>query len=352
MLNRIVKENELKQSYVNLGKNDAKLGRDIKEIQDYINSESKSFIKQFLADIRSNLQMINNSIKQLNLDIIKNERDLKILEADISQNRGPGFFNIFLMFIIPAVIYVVGDIMFSKELIVQGWGLGNSTIFETWGLALAIGVAPFLVKYIFEKFINPYLESDSLKIRRFLTGLYIFLGVLIVAAFLQVGYLRGILYKVTKVTIEGNIYDTLYALHPHLMVWSFVVVAMMFIIGGGVLLSIGPKQLSAWFVKRKNLKLFNKIYRENQILYDHLNQLLGEQVYINHLNCQDDQIQQESKDLSNILNYYYRTGYYTYLDDRKIENNESLEKLGLAEYMRVALDKMAKNEKITSRGIS
>ncbi|MFC1528129.1 hypothetical protein ACFL5D_05250 [Candidatus Neomarinimicrobiota bacterium] len=352
MLKSIINEHNLQEIYTKLGINDAKLGRDTKEVKEYIDSDSKSQIRRFLAEIRSRLAIIKNTLSLHNSEFKKNNEKLNLLETDISQNVSMGLFKIIFMFIMPALIYIVGDIMFSKELIVQGWGLGNGNPIETWGLALAIGVAPFFVKYIFEKFINPHLDSESIPLRRFLTGVYIFLGIIMVAAFLQIGYLRGILYKITKLTIEGNIYDTLYAMHPHLMVWSFVIVALMFVIGGGILLSIGSKQLSLWVLERKNLKKIRNTVKENKFYTNELKKILGEEEYIKNLGCANDKIDEESANLSKTLYYFYTTGYATYLKEQEIINNELMDTVGLSEYLRTSLDKQAKNGRMTNGGLS
>ena len=61
---------------------------------------------------------------------------------------GNSIYKAIIYYLIPAAIYLICDVFFSKELIVQGWGLGLSSAFEKWSLALGIGLAPFLVKFL------------------------------------------------------------------------------------------------------------------------------------------------------------------------------------------------------------
>ena len=78
-----------------------------------------------------------------------------------------------------------------------------------YSLAIAIGLAPFFVKHIIDKFFEPNLENGSPQLKRLLTGTYVGLGVLMIFAFCQIAYVRNIFFRFMKTDIstEANVYN-------------------------------------------------------------------------------------------------------------------------------------------------
>ena len=61
----------------------------------------------------------------------------------------------------------------------------------------------------------------------------------------------------TDISAETNVYNILFENHGSAVAWSFILVALMFVIGGGFLLSISSREFS----KRK---MFNELTKTKQ----------------------------------------------------------------------------------------
>lgn len=308
------------------GKIDAwkRLNTDDADIKIY--TQSEKIVKDLIADGRGSLKKMKKKLEQVLSRKNQAQKELKGTEEKINNINNNGVIKAVLFKVLPGIIYVVGDIMFSKELIAQGWGLGNSSQFEVWCLALAIGLAPFFVKDIIDRFIEPHLDSKSEIIKGILTFFYIGLGISMIAAFLQVAYLRGVIFKFMKIVNEGNIYEILFTHHEGVIIWAFVFTAFMFVVGGGFLLSVGTKDVSSWVKLRKAMKLKKTLISEIKVYDDKETTLIEEIARLEAYDYSADAMESLINYTSNELKYSYLTGYHASASDIMKADNELSDK--------------------------
>ena len=238
--------------------------------------------------------------------------------------------------------------MFSMELIVAGWGLGNATHTEKWVLAIAIGLAPVYLKFVVDHFMEPHRNGPSVSLRRVIVGIHVVLSIFMLFSFLQVAYVRSIIYRFTKISISGNPYDILYQDHYVAMNSIFILVALMFAIGGAVLLSIGSAPLVKGYSKMKAKRSLKKenVYHEN--LLDESVSISSELEALETTALDYDQLDDEKSKIKDEYDYYYKRGYKAGLKDRAddIKQREP----NISAYLRQSMDKEARNTFIANRG--
>ena len=228
-------------------------------------------IKAHLSGLKERLAML---MSQYESELAELDSEIVITKERLDSMSTASRFKVFLHYTLPGWTFVFGDIMFSKELIVKGWGLGGSGLYksiEQWVLAVAIGLAPFFVKYVIDRFFEPNLENGSKNMKRLITGIYISLGLVVIFAFCQIAYVRGVFFRFMKTdTGEENLYNELFQFHSSSMYWAFILVALMFVIGGSFLLSISSKQNAKIRDKKTHEALLNNLKRRKEILQEGL----------------------------------------------------------------------------------
>ena len=340
----------------NMGTSDANSGVNQELTLPVINGYATEFVEENRSE-----NIRKGEVNEINLSSSRSR--LEDVKDKIKQNRDTllsipvnSIYKAIIYYLIPAAIYIICDVFFSKELIVQGWGLGLSSAFEKWSLALGIGLAPFLVKFLFDRFVEPAYLSSNQSVKRFITGFYITLGIGVVMAFLQVAYLRGVIFKYSKISIIGNAYDSLYSSYPYLMTASFVTVAFMFVIGGGVLMSIGGNMISNWSKTKKLLREIDDLKMKQQILEDNIREFLGLSAKYKMLKNDDKNISVSIERLQKDLIYQYESAHKTVLTQRtkaiesekvekedRVENHDTIPQDNFHEYAREILDKASRN---------
>ena len=334
-----------------MGETDAQSGLNPDIVPDILEGYAHTFVEKDIAEKIRRREVIQKKMADLKsqLDILKNK--ITDRKNDLRNTPTSSIYKSIIYYLIPAVIYIVCDVFFSKELIVKGWGLGLSSQIETWTLAMGIGLAPFLVKFMIDRFVEPAYLSDSVFLKRLITGFYISLCITVIISFLQVAYLRGIIFKYTKISVEGNAYDSLYAHYPQIMTVSFVTVAFMFVIGGGILMSIGGKEMSNWALRRKLQKQIMELEKTQKLLTNDIAEYSGLIAQSEFMNLDAERINREKEHMVKELSYEYTSTYKSRLTSVKKERRqkEILENgahKNFHEYTREILDRASRNGEI------
>lgn len=257
--------------------------------------------------IKMQTQHTKDNVAQLQKDIKSIKEDLKDLEI-MSLPKLLGYYTI------PGWLFVAGDVMFSMELIVKGWGLGANHEIEKWTLGIAIGLAPFLVKYIIDRFVEPSLNEGSPQLKKLLKGLYISTAIATIFAFAQIAYQRSIFFKFMNTDSGGgNVYDQIFESYGGVITTSFVLVALMFVICGGILLSESSRQ----FIKRKKFKTLTESNdtktRELELNLEALSDRKQQLVEIETRNKDWQNKDECIENLENEFKYAYKKGFSTEL---------------------------------------
>ena len=337
-----------KKEFEQLGKRDGFVGLDETAAQAIIIAESERTVNSKISREKGRMTWLKERKNIISKYLEISAKALDKYNALIESAGQPKVVSALLLYIIPALFYILGDIMFSMELIVAGWGLGNATHTEKWVLAIAIGLAPVYLKFVVDHFMEPHRNGPSVSLRRVIVGIHVVLSIFMLFSFLQVAYVRAIIYRFTKISISGNPYDILYQDHYVAMNSIFILVALMFAIGGAVLLSIGSAPLVKGYSKMKAKRSLKKenVYHEN--LLDESVSISSELEALETTALDYDQLDDEKSKIKDEYDYYYKRGYKAGLKDRAddIKQREP----NIRAYLRQSMDKEARNTFIANRG--
>ena len=319
--NNITIEKEL-DSFSAKGSTDAKLNQEIIVEDERIKPAAVNAYYNIKAKFAGNFEKAKIQLSQSEAKIKDLRLSLQSLKDQLRDLEVMSFMKLIFFYTLPGLIYVIGDIMFSMELIVKGWGLGMQNAFERYSLAIAIGLAPFFVKHIIDKFFEPNLENGSPQLKRLLTGTYIGLGVLMIFAFCQIAYVRNIFFRFMKTDLNAdiNVYNILFENHGSAVAWSFILVALMFVIGGGFLLSISSREFS----KRKKFNDLTKSKTNNEqdleMELERIANLKSESVTAETLLLDWENREERIEHIENELKYAYKNGFQSEIRNTNIDH--------------------------------
>ena len=336
---------------------DAKMNHDIGIDEGRIKPAARDAYYKIKAHLSGLKERLNVLISHDALELEEVNSDFDTAKKSYGDMESITRTKVFLYYTLPGWAFVFGDIMFSKELVVKGWGLGGSGIYksvEQWVLAVAIGLAPFFSKLLIDRFFEPNLEHGSSNLKKLITGFYLFLGAVVIFSFCQIAYVRGIFFRFMKTdTGETNLYNELFQFHGSSMSWAFILVALMFIICGSFLLSISSKQL-AKIRKRDDLgkELEGMRIRKSSLnsnLAEHKSKLQETHTLLSDWMNKDECIEH----LENELRFSYKNGFTQELlvsDASPTTESGDLPEFqegaqGFHHYTKYLIDKYSMNEK-------
>ena len=177
--NNMIMDNEY-NSFSSKGSTDARLNHEISVDDGMIKPAARNAYYQIKADYAGVVEKAKINYEQTQTRISELKSDLKSIKNTLKDLKVMSFLKLVCYYTLPGWIYVVGDVMFSMELIVKGWGLGGNNIFEQYALGIAIGLAPFFVKHLIDRFLEPKLETGTPQVKKWLTGAYFGLGFLMI----------------------------------------------------------------------------------------------------------------------------------------------------------------------------
>jgi len=302
-------------SFSSKGSTDAKLNHEVNVDKGKIKPAARNIYYELKAQFAGAVEQAKMQYEHTESRIKGLRSELQSIKDKLKNLKVMGFLRIVCYYTLPGLIYVVGDIMFSMELLVKGWGLGANSAFEKYALAIAIGLAPFFVKHIIDRFFEPNLENGSQRVKKWLTCVYLGLGLLMVMAFCQIAYVRSVFFRFMSTDNGGgNLYNQLFDVYGTAIAWSFILVALMFVIGGGFLLSISSREFS----KRKDYKALKKSQDAKQAELETKLETLSDQKrqYVEAETIHTDWGNKEEciEHLENELKYAYKNGFTSELN--------------------------------------
>jgi len=317
-------ENTIRENMFKRGETDACRCIDLDENNSTILIQAKKLVKDNIAECKGKLNSLKKKLENILSKKDKVNSDIKESELEIKSSEYIWFPKVLLFRVIPGIIYVIGDVMFSKTLIAMGWGIGNAGPFEIWILAIAIGLAPFFVKDIIDRFIEPYLESKSTAVRRVMHFIYISLGISFIAAFIQIAILRYIIFKYDTLGSMNlntdNAFQIIFNQHEGIMMGSFILTAFMFVVGGGFLMSVGMKDVS-YYMKYYKENRQKKTLEAKLRKYDQEETILTQEIMqLEAYQYDESRYETFLHSVSEELKYAYIEGYHS--EQKKIQNVE------------------------------
>ena len=189
-------------------------------------------------------------------------KSVKTVNASLNHVR---FFR-GLLYTSMGALFFLGEVEFSKQTIIYALQMANIKIWWQAALVLALASTTGLCKLVYERFIEPYYDERQTdahkgKIRIF----YFSLSAIVLVLFMVIAHYRAIIAAILLREIE-NPYDLLSTDHGFVMVSVYVVIAVLFLLGSAILLTVGLKELSNWYKIKMNKSLIDHLLVEEKQL--------------------------------------------------------------------------------------
>jgi len=206
------------------------------------------------------------------------------LHGDIDELRPKVRFALALIFTASGIIYIMGDLTFSHQLILENWGLGRSKAYVWVPLVLALGLTPVFGELVYSRFIEAKYDESAKVQPPIVNWFFVVSTSLVVLTFLYFGYVRAVGYKVQVLAPGQDPYEMLYELSPHLNTIAFIALTALFLIGGSVLLAVGFEGLRKWSLLRAMIRKLGRLEKRYASMESHLDQLLETSDALEYLN--------------------------------------------------------------------
>ncbi len=294
------------------------------------------FLQKQISALEGKLNLVKEKIEQLRRKVQEQREIVTLIEGLILTSA--------------AVIYVLGEFVFSHQLILENWGLGRSEPFIWIPLVLALTMATVFCKLVYARFVETKYSESASYLPQIVKWFFLVSTSMVVLSFLYFGYVRGIGFKFQMLETGQDIYEALYQAHPHLNTIAFILLAFLFLVGGAVLLTAGLNELKKWFLYRGDKRELKRLEKKEQGMessLDRLNEESHEAEALNaHLN--DDKafneiVVAQVELYSSIYSANYGKGLKEMLTD--LDDEQSLDgKFHL--FVHKALEQMAINSTI------
>jgi len=189
-----------------------------------------------------------------------------------------------LIYTAAGVIFFMGDLVFSHQLILQNFGLGRSEPYIWIPLVASMAMTTIFIKLAYIRFVESRYDDEAKVQPKVVKWFFLITSVLATLSFMFFGYVRGIGFKFSLLATEQDIYESLYQLHPYLNTLAFIAIAFLFLLGGSVLLAVGFKEMKKWSLLRGMIRELRKFEKRYAGMESHLNQLLETSDALEYLN--------------------------------------------------------------------
>ena len=234
--------------------------RDIKGIKSAVQLVLEDIRIQVTArydNIKDRIKRAESKLRDISKKKTKLEKQVERMKTRVKLADG-------VLYTLCGIIYILGDIEFSRQTIVVAWQLSHDYLFGRISLILAIAMASVLVKVFYERFIESRYEEGAKTQDKIVRIFFFILMPLFVFFFLQIAYMRSVIFEYSIVTHEIDIYNALFDEHPFVNMIAFVGISFMFLAAGGILISIGMKHLRRYYQFNRLCKDLRRV-GENQI---------------------------------------------------------------------------------------
>lgn len=195
------------------------------------------------------------------------------LHDEIEELRPKVRFALALISTGSGIIYIMGELAFSHQLILSNWGLGRSDPYIWVPLILSIGLTSVFGELVYSRFIEEKYDESAKVQPRIVNWFFVTSTTLVILSFLFLGYIRAVGYKIEVLPSGQDPYEMLYKLFPHLNTIAFIALAVLFLICGSVLLAVGFKELKKWSLLRAMIRKLRKLEKRYSSMESDLYQL-------------------------------------------------------------------------------
>jgi|TARA_B100002003_G_scaffold49042_1_gene44201 hypothetical protein len=229
-----------------------------------IRSSVRISVDQLKTSIAAKYEYLKKKIAILEEKLSEVKTEKEALKTQVGVERKSVRLFLGLLYTLSGILYILGDIEFSRQTIVVAWGLSKDSVFGQLSLVLGIAMATVLIKLFYERFIEARYEESKKIQDRLITGFFFCLAPLFIFFFLQIGWVRSVIFEYNRTTQIIDVYDALFKGHPYMNAIAFIGIAFMFLIGGAVLLSVGMKELNRYTLYYNNKKNLRKLENSEQ----------------------------------------------------------------------------------------
>ncbi|MCH8836268.1 MAG: hypothetical protein IIA60_00540 [Candidatus Marinimicrobia bacterium] len=216
-----------------------------------------------ISEGRARCMYLREKIKQYSERVSKLQESITSLGDRVDQERKAGLLR-GVLYTVAGSFFIVGDIALAYDLLIRTWGLGNANPLHTWSLVVALGLTPIIGELIFARFIESRYNHESGNQPRIVRWFFLIAALFILLSFGYFGFLRGIVMTYMQTHAGRDIYGPLLASYPYLNVIAFVLMALLFIVGGAVLLTAGMNELSRHHCYRRDRKEIQALIHEEE----------------------------------------------------------------------------------------
>ena len=315
-----------------------------------LKSSIRLYAQERKQSITAKLNLLKEKVSRTEQKINATVKDQELLAPEIADQQKTVKLFSGIIYSIAGMFFVFGEIEISRQTIITAWNLGTHSNFSQWALVIGLACTPFLVKIIYERIIEPYFNINKRKQDSNFTTLYILAGLISTGFFVYFGYVRSVYHEYSlRTDIAGDIYDFIFRNHPYMDAIAFGGLALIFLIGGAVTLTVGPKEIKNYWNYRRNLKKEKSLKRKQnglEMYYDKISKRYHEVKEQNSFfeNKEDFELYVEDQTMfySDLYKSSYTKGKNEALKN-KIDNENKqindLSKKNFHDLVRVMLDK-------------
>lgn len=284
--------------------------QNLKEIQEKINHSQKESNNLFSELTRINYQLDYEITlkKRREQDLAETTSQKEHYYKESQDLRNKNSFLGGILFLAAAVVFILGDLIISHEIVAYALNIKNSV--EAWAFAVGLAMVSVLLKPAYDRLIEyPYSQDSTLHSKR----VYLIFKILIVAFTLFtlgiLGYFRYEAYRADQ--LKNNINSNILALQEDESLenlklieslskksedlsqnlvnsdsgmWAFVLSGVMFAIAGAICLGIAFPILVAyvriWFQIPQKTKRLEKKQLEQRAIVEEIEKRISEQTAI------------------------------------------------------------------------
>ena len=256
-----IKENGFKDGLINKEINFASIISSVRMITNDMFEGIKAkygFLKDKLTSLESEKKRILSKIEILEPELKEKQKSLQLLNG--------------LLYTFAGIAFLLGDIEFSRQTVIKAWNMGNDSWVAQISLIMGIAMSTVFIKLVYQRFVEPKFEEKRKKQDKPVTVLYFFFAGLFIFFFAYLGFVRSIIHQISmRTNIDIDLYDYLAQYYPYMNIIAFIGIAIMFLIGGAVLLTVGMnefKKYSNYYQLKKMNKVFHSKLETIEIIYD------------------------------------------------------------------------------------
>jgi len=216
------------------------------------------FLKDKLSYLENEKRNIINKIETIEKDLKEKCKSLQLFNG--------------LLYTLAGVAFLFGDIEFSRQTVIKAWNMGNDSWVAQISLIMGIAMTTFFIKLVYQRFVEPKFDDKRKKQDNLIKVLsFVFAG-LFIFFFSYLGFVRSIIHQLSmRTNIDFDIYEYLEKYYPHMNTIAFIGIAIMFLIGGAVLLTVGInefKKYSDYYKLKKTNRFLHSQLKAIEITYD------------------------------------------------------------------------------------